>query len=263
VINEIYQGESAKVYNKLKDLITDKNTRVNEKFIVPYTVENWCHVFACSNSLRALKLPDDDRRWFVPKVTEEKLPLTYWIGLNSWLATVGLPVIRQWANNFLERNDPVESGAHAPDSSAKRKMVEEAYSPGMSLVADWLDTMKSCALGTCSCDRERKECRARRATGPDDQDERGRPVAVTDKALVAMIKSVIYEGRQTDKLERDRTIRKLAKDRGWFIGEKPEFIAAGKPKATIISTDKGLAARTPAELRAGDRPIRVIDEPAM
>ena len=140
-------------------------------------------------------------------------------------------------------------------------MVEEAYSPGMALVADWLDTAKSCALCTCSCDRERKECRAGRPTSPEDRDERGRPVAVTDKALVAMIKSAIYEGRQSDKLERDRTIRKLAKDRGWFVGEKPEFVAPGKPKATIISTDKELAARTPAELRAANPPVRVIDEP--
>jgi hypothetical protein len=32
-----------------------------------YEIENWLHVYACSNSLNALKLSSDDRRWFVPE----------------------------------------------------------------------------------------------------------------------------------------------------------------------------------------------------
>ena len=253
VINEIYQGNSPKVYNRLKDLITDQNIRVNEKFVTAYNVANWCHVLACSNSMRALKLPDDDRRWFVPRVTEVLQPHSYWAELNRWLATVGLPIIYQFCLDFVEKHGSVLCGAHAPDSSAKRKMVEEGYSPGQSLVANWLDCMKACADATCPCDRENGECQAGRP-----KDERQRPVVVTDKALVEMIKVGIYEGRQSDRLERDRTIRKLAAARGWHLGEEPKFVAPGR-KATVIATEAELAEKTPATLRKEN--WRIIDAP--
>ena len=58
-----------------------------------------------------------------------------------------------------------------------------------------------------------------------------------------------------------KIVSKAAEDKK--IGDKPEFVAPGKPKATIIATDKELAAKTPAELRAGNPPVRVIDEPPM
>jgi hypothetical protein len=43
------------------------------------------HVLACSNSNQALKLSHQDRRWFVPKVTQKKLPPEWWDKFNEWL----------------------------------------------------------------------------------------------------------------------------------------------------------------------------------
>ena len=67
IIHEIYAGHSLIAYNRLKSVITDKEVRVNKKFTPEYEIEVAIHVFACSNSLRALKLDDTDRRWLVPK----------------------------------------------------------------------------------------------------------------------------------------------------------------------------------------------------
>jgi hypothetical protein len=48
-------------------------------------IENWVQIFATSNSYNALKIDDQDRRWFVPGVVEEKRPLEYFIGFRKWL----------------------------------------------------------------------------------------------------------------------------------------------------------------------------------
>ena len=124
MIHEIYAGHSAKAYNSLKSIVTDKYVTVNKKYMANYEVENWMHIFACSNSMRAIQLSGDDRRWHVPKVTEEKRPTSYWIGLNRWLEEKGgLGIVVSWAHEFLKKNKPVEKGASAPWSSLKREVV--------------------------------------------------------------------------------------------------------------------------------------------
>ena len=56
VVNEIYSGNSWKAYNQLKTYITDKAVNVNVKYQRPYTIDNWIHIIAMSNSLRALRM---------------------------------------------------------------------------------------------------------------------------------------------------------------------------------------------------------------
>ena len=143
VVNEIYAGASSKAYNKLKSVASDRYLTVNKKNQPTYDLENWIHIFACSNSPRALKLSMDDRRWFVPKVTEEKLSVAdgrkYWVEFNIWLKYEGgLGIIMQWAIDFvLAKGNAVEAGDEAPDSSAKMEMIEAAIRRG------W------CSLQTC------------------------------------------------------------------------------------------------------------------
>jgi len=97
MVNEIYQGNSSRPYNKLKDLITDTYVRSNRKFQAAYEVENWCHMMACSNSKRALKLPNDDRRWLVPAVTEE---IHRW---STGLSSIGGSAPWGWGTSRLVR----------------------------------------------------------------------------------------------------------------------------------------------------------------
>jgi Family of unknown function (DUF5906) len=213
VVHEIYAGHSAKAYNKLKSIITDRLILINKKFQAAYDIDNWVHVFACSNSLRALQLSGDDRRWFVPKVTEEKKPYEWWKAFHSWLNDgIGHSIILWWAHEFLKENKPVMRGDDAPWSAVKKQVIEEGYSPGMTLVSNFLGRVKE----------EMKDPKwLETYTKPSWINGEWKPsgVLVIDTDLVQLIKSVIYEGRQSDRLEKPATVRKVAKLQGWHISE--------------------------------------------
>lgn len=136
VIAEIYDGHTAKAYNKLKGYITDEYVRVEEKYQNEYYLKNFIHVLASSNSFRALKIDDQDRRWFIPGVTEEVKPHSYWVTLRRWLADGGLNAIADWAPKFIDEHGPVATGVHAPISEAKKRAIEEGHSDGERLVSD-------------------------------------------------------------------------------------------------------------------------------
>lgn len=127
VINEIYSGHSWKAYNKLKSAITDREVEVNEKYQRPYIIENWCHIFACSNSMRALKIEEDDRRWFYPEVTEEKWPRSKFEDFHNWLKSGGLNIIKQWAEGY---GDYVMKGQPAPMTERKKELIIASRTEG-------------------------------------------------------------------------------------------------------------------------------------
>ena len=142
VINEIYTGNSWKSYNLLKSCITDNKVAVNQKFVAQYTVENWIQLYACSNSTKALRMAESDRRWYCPQLNEEPEPKgsPYWAELYQWLRTGGLEVILYWADNW---GDYILAGEHAPMSELKRQMIEDSKSEAVveaerigTLVAD-------------------------------------------------------------------------------------------------------------------------------
>lgn len=125
IIAEIYAGHSWKAYHTLKAAITDTNISVNQKYVRQYLIENWCHVFASSNSLKALKLEDDDRRWLCPEVTEAPWPRARFDTLRQWLNGGGLSIIKHWAENFGHYVGPSE---RAPMTDRKRQMIEGSRS---------------------------------------------------------------------------------------------------------------------------------------
>lgn len=123
IVSEIYAGHSWKAYNKLKSHITDLNITVNEKYQKPYQTDNWAHIIASSNSRRALKMEDDDRRWFYPKLTEDLWPRDKWTAFRSWLAGGGHSIIKAWAQEF---DDYVQPGERAPMTELKKEAIEDS-----------------------------------------------------------------------------------------------------------------------------------------
>lgn len=211
VVNEIYAGHSTKAYDKLKSIITDKVIPVNKKYQSAYEIENWLHIFACSNSMRAIKISDDDRRWFIPRVTEDLKDRKYWTELHEWLENDnGLGKIAQWCEEFLKKEDCVRTGDKAPWTTVKQEVIEEGMSPGMLMVSGILDMAKE-------AHSKAKE-----------------PVFLTDVQLVQLIKDRLYEGRHTPNLEKPLTIRKLARAKGWWIGTKPSRIKAWGPQGMYV-----------------------------
>lgn len=137
VVHELYDGETSKPYNRLKSAISDDYSDFHEKHEKPRTDQNnWIHVLACSNSTKPLKLANDDRRWEVPKVTEEKQPLKYWQELNEWLvAGRGLEAIAYWAAEYVKvEGNAVQTGESAPTTQSKKETIHAARSDGEKLV---------------------------------------------------------------------------------------------------------------------------------
>lgn len=234
VVHEIYAGQSSKAYNKLKSAITDRYVTVQKKYQANYEIENWIHVFACSNSLRAIKLSMDDRRWFVPKITDEKRQAAYWEGLNQWLMEEGgLGIIRWWAEEWIKEHGAVETGSAAPWSELKKQIVEEGYSPGQALVANTLDAIKR---------------QVEAGELPPD-------TFVIDMQLIELIRNQLWEGRHNDRLERPATVRTVAKSCGWSAGETRAQVKEWGPSVMggrILALDPNVAAKVPSEL-GGER----------
>jgi Family of unknown function (DUF5906) len=136
VVHEIYSGHSVKAYNILKSTISDKFVTIRLKFLPNYMLENWIHIFACSNSMRALHIEESDRRWLVPRVTEMTQPHKYWVDLHQWLAAGGLEIVRWWADDFLQTHDPVQRGVDAPSTGLKKEIILETRSEGSQLAYD-------------------------------------------------------------------------------------------------------------------------------
>lgn len=142
IVNEIYSGASWKAYHSLKSTITDKDITVNQKYMRQYVIDNWCHVIACSNSMRALKMENDDRRWFYPEITETAWDRDKFLSFRKWIDGGGLSIIHHWALNFKNYIHPSE---RAPMTERKREMIEGSRSEAQREVA---------ALAECLKDRQ-------------------------------------------------------------------------------------------------------------
>jgi hypothetical protein len=213
VINEIYAGHSAAAYNELKSYATDRTITVNQKYMPAYLIDNWVHVMACSNSPRALHLSTDDRRWLVPEVTEVKKNNAYWSNFNSWLISDGgLRKIKGWAEKFaIEEGQYVKTGEEAPLTAAKKEMIREGFSPGMTCIADALEVLL----------RRQKE------------------FAISDATLIEHVKQRLYEGRHSDRLERPLTARRVAKGLQLYTSKKQ--IWDGNRMVRIITNNSAYA----------------------
>jgi hypothetical protein len=195
VVHEIYEGHSSKAYNKLKSIITDATISINKKYQAPYEIENWLHIFACSNSERALHLSDDDRRWFIPKITESKKPPKWWEDFHHWLNDQGgLSIIKWYAEKWINKTTPVQSGDYAPPSDAKHDVIRAGYSQGQLLAIELFDHLQS--------------------------EYQNKPFVIFDRDVQTAIKYFIHGGHPSQFLEKPLAIRKLAKSAGLLIARE-------------------------------------------
>lgn len=192
VVNEIYSGHSWKAYNKLKSAITDKEVEVNEKYQRTYTIENWCHIFACSNSMRALRMEEDDRRWFYPEVTEEKWPRSKFEHLHNWLKSGGLQIIKHWAETL---GDYVVKGQPAPMTERKKELIVASRTEGQQEAAELAEAIN----------------------------RKNEPVVLTMKEIVGWVRSAV-QGKVFDS---DLELRKAMKE-GGAIWYEERFMVGGR-----------------------------------
>src|SRR3990167_2969616 len=132
IVNEIYSGHSWRAYHSLKTAITDRDVSVNVKYQRQYEIENWCHVFACSNSRRAMKMENDDRRWFYPELTECIWPKEKFTELNAWIDNGGITYIKYWAENYGKY---IMANERAPITYMKMELIEGSRSEAQAEAA--------------------------------------------------------------------------------------------------------------------------------
>jgi hypothetical protein len=120
VIHEIYEDHSIKAYKKLQPVISEGDISVRKMHQMEYRVENFVNVLACSNSEKALQLPDEDRRWLVVRAAERLNTEAFWKELFDWLDNQdGYRKVKQWAKDFVASHGAVADGEHAPNTEAK------------------------------------------------------------------------------------------------------------------------------------------------
>ena len=136
IVDEIYSGHSRKTYNRLKSPITDKKLRVNEKYQPEYEIDAFMHFIFSSNDQIAMLIDNTDRRFFVPRMAETKLPPKVWRAFYAWLNSGGLGIIARCAREWVEKYGAVQPGEAAPMSAAKAEMVERSKSFAMKLARE-------------------------------------------------------------------------------------------------------------------------------
>jgi hypothetical protein len=178
VVHEIFGGKSADAYEKLKSAITQKSVDVNKKFMQPYRVENWAHMFASSNSEEALQFEDNDRRWLMPEVTNKKQSLAFWQKLHHWLKEEdGLSIIAKWANDFVKKKgNAIPEGQEAPSTDTKSRVTDASRSDAQQMAMDLAKAMMEKAAAAkgeghsiLAAGRMRKDIAADLGMSPDDR----------------------------------------------------------------------------------------------
>lgn len=235
IVNEIYAGHSSAAYNKLKPMITDPTITVRKKYLADYDIDNWMHILACSNNLNALKLTGEDRRWLIPKVTEEKRPEAYWIKFNKWLTNEdGLGKIVYWAHEFLKTHQHVGYGEVAPWTTTKDNVVEEGYTPGQAMSANIMGLIRNSV----------------EAGNPDFE-----RCVMMDTDFIGLIQDNISD-RDISYGDKAINIRKVARNKGWFVNEDRTILRDGT-RGRLICLDERDSRRPPKEVFQEIIPTRI------
>lgn len=137
----------------LKKMITQKELRVNVKFIPAYTVPDCINYYFTSQHADSFFLEDDDRRFFVHEVTAGRLPEAFYKSYMTWLDNGGASHLFHWLlNHDLEGFNPFASAVR---TAAKDRMINIGRSDLGSWVRQMLATPDHVLkVGTKSYDKD-------------------------------------------------------------------------------------------------------------
>jgi hypothetical protein len=121
----------------LKKLITQKELRVNQKYVASYVVPDVINYLFTSNQPDAFFLEDDDRRFFVHEVTVPPLPEDFYAAYDVWLDSGGAAAVF----DFLLKLplDDFNPAAPALKTAAKARMIADVKSD----LGAWVERLKS------------------------------------------------------------------------------------------------------------------------
>ena len=127
------------IYNKLKDIITNKKVRVERKGIDAFKIDNYVNVCLQGNNVGMLRLDEFDRRFGVFDIVNEDIANNdnYW-DLRWGAMSNGLPeAVYAWLLEY--ECGTFNPHGMAPKTAAKQVMVETTHSPREQWIYELLD----------------------------------------------------------------------------------------------------------------------------
>ena len=86
VLGDDVTGHDRRAYaDQLKKMITQRELRINQKFVPSYVIPDCVNYYFTSNQPDAFAIEDDDRRYFVHEVLAEPLPAEFYKAYERWL----------------------------------------------------------------------------------------------------------------------------------------------------------------------------------
>ena len=121
----------------LKKLITQKELRVNVKYLPAYTVKDCINYFFTANHPDSFFLEDNDRRFFIHEVVVGPLGNEFYQRYDAWLKSGGA----RWVFNYLLNLDISDFKPFAPAfmTQAKQRMIENVRSD----LGSWVRQLKT------------------------------------------------------------------------------------------------------------------------
>jgi hypothetical protein len=121
----------------LKKLITQRELRINAKFIPSYTVPDCLNYFFTANHPDSFFLEDDDRRMFVHEVHVGPMDEQFYMEYDLWLDTGGAEAVFHYLLNLDLGN--FNPAAPAFKTAAKERMISNVQSD----LAGWVRSLIS------------------------------------------------------------------------------------------------------------------------
>ena len=119
---------------KLKSIVTETSGSINRKYGKKEFRQIFCNVIAFSNHTDALKIDENDRRWWVIKTKVSPKEPKYYSELFQWLETDGPAEFLQYLKN-MDLSD-FDYAAPPPVTKAKIEMIEESRSEVETCIRD-------------------------------------------------------------------------------------------------------------------------------
>lgn len=134
--DDVTGAEQRRFADRLKKMITQKEMRIDQKYVPTYTVQDRINYLFTSNHPDAFFLEDDDRRFFIHEVDVAPLPKEFYAGYMEWLDSDGpAHLFDHLLRLDLGGREPED---RSPVTAARNAMVED----GLSDVGRWVRRLR-------------------------------------------------------------------------------------------------------------------------
>lgn len=147
---EIKSSTSGKEADETKVLITSESITINPKHVQQYEIRDTINYYFSSNHDKAFNLDNEDRRFFVHEVTEDKGSDAFWKAFYAYLENGGYEAILYFLLNDIDLAKPIlyevgeplrsfSPNAAAPESRARKAMIEAVQDEADEWIRDLTD----------------------------------------------------------------------------------------------------------------------------